>query len=122
MSATLTITGRLTADPQLRYTPAGDAVASFCVAHTDRKLDRNTNQWVDAGDPLFINVSAFKQLAEGAAEMVKGDMVTVVGKLKADNYEKDGVSRKGVKLLADEIGRSVRARKGAARPAQEPAW
>lgn len=125
MSAIVTITGRLTADPVLRFTQTGDSVASFSVAHTERKFDRATSQWVDSGEPLYLNVSAFKQLAEGAAEtLTKGDSVTVVGKLKQRSYDaKDGSRRTVFELVADEIGRSVRARKGAPQqPVQEPAW
>lgn len=126
MSATVTITGRLTADPQIRFTQNGDSVVSFSVAHTDRKLDRNTNQWVDAGETLFLNVSAFKQLADGAAEaLIKGDLVTVIGKLKQRSYDaKDGTRRTSMELVADEIARSVRSRKPAVeqQTVQEPAW
>ena len=124
MSATVTISGRLTADPVLRFTQNGDSVVSFSVAHTERKYDRTTNQWTDAGEPLYLNVSAFKQLADGAADaLTKGDAVIVTGKLKQRSYDaKDGTRRTVVELMADEIGRSVRARKPAAQPVQEPAW
>ena len=121
--ATVTISGRLTADPQLRFIPSGDAVASFTVAHNERKLDKQTGQWVD-GEPLFIKVEAWRQLGEGAAEtLAKGSPVIVVGVLKPDNWEKDGETRKSIKLVATEVGASVRARKSvAAQPVQEPVW
>lgn len=126
MSAIITMTGRLTADPQIRFTQNGDSVVSFSLAHTDRKLDRATNQWVDAGETLFMNVSAFKQLADGSGDaLVKGDTVTVVGKLKQRSYDaKDGTRRTTYEIVADEIGRSVRSRKSASQqqPVQEPAW
>lgn len=125
MSATVTIVGRLTADPTIRFTQSGDSVASFSVAHTERKFDRTTNQWVDAGEPLFLNVSAFKQLADGAGESLKrGSSVIVTGKLKQRSYDaKDGSRRTVMELMADEIGLSVRARKSAPQePVQEPAW
>lgn len=128
MSAIITMTGRLTANPEIRFTQNGDSVVSFSLAHTDRKFDRSTNQWVDAGETLFMNVSAFKQLADGSGDaLVKGDTVTVVGKLKQRSYDaKDGTRRTTYEIVADEIGRSVRARKNgsnvAAAPVQEPAW
>ena len=124
MSATVTIVGRLTADPQIRFTQNGDSVVSFSVAHTERRFDRTTNQWVDAGEPLYLNVSAFKQLADGAGEALsKGDAVIVTGKLRQRSYDaKDGSRKTVVELVADEIGRSVRTRKAAAQPVQEPAW
>lgn len=126
MSAIITMTGRLTADPQIRFTQNGDSVVSFSLAHTDRKLDRATNQWVDAGETLFMNVSAFKQLADGSGDaLVKGDTVTVVGKLKQRSYDaKDGTRRTTYEIVADEIGRSVRSRKASSQqqPVQEPAW
>lgn len=111
--AILTITGRLTADPQLRFIPSGDAVVSFTVAQNERKLDKATGQWVD-GEAMFVKVEAWRQLAEGAAERLeKGSLVTVTGNLKPDNYEKDGEKRKGFKLVAKDIGASVRAKKQA---------
>lgn len=121
--AVMTISGRLTADPQLRFTPGGDAVASFSVAHSERKLDKATNTWSDSGDPLFVNVSAWKQLGEGAAETLrKGDSVIVTGKVVQKNWEKDGVKRSSIELVAKEIGLSVRARKAAAPQMAEVEW
>lgn len=117
--AILTITGRLTAEPQLRFIPSGDAVASFTVAQNERKLDKATGQWVD-GEAMFIKVEAWRQLAEGAAERLeKGSLVTVTGNLKPDNYTKDGVERKGFKLVAKDIGASVRAKKQSSQPQQQ---
>lgn len=110
--AVMTISGRLTADPQLRFIPSGDAVASFTVAHSKRKFDKQTNTWSDDGDPLFMNVSAWKQLGEGAADMLhKGDAVIVTGEVRQRNWEKDGVKRTSVELVAKEIGLSVRAKR-----------
>jgi len=52
---TLTIVGNLTGDPELRFTPAGHAVADFTVASTPRNYDRQAGQWRD-GEPLFLRV------------------------------------------------------------------
>lgn len=126
MSATVTISGRLTADPKLRFIPSGDAVADFTVAYSKRKFDKSTNTWSDDGDPLFLDVVAWRQLGEGAADqLTRGAAVIVTGELRQRNWEKDGVKRSKVELTAEEIGLSVRARKS--QPAtqelsQEPAW
>lgn len=119
--AVMTISGRLTADPQLRFIQSGDAVASFTVAHSKRKFDKATNTWSDDGDPLFMNVSAWKQLGEGAADMLhKGDAVIVTGEVRQRNWEKDGVKRTSVELVAKEVGLSVRAKKSqSAEPQQQ---
>lgn len=112
MTVVTTIAGRLTSDPSLRFTNSGDAVASFTVARNDRKFDKQTNQWVD-GDTLFLDVSCWRALAEGAAEtLTKGDQVIVLGKLKQRSYDaKDGSKRTVIELVAEEIGKGVRARK-----------
>jgi len=69
---TLTIIGNLTADPELRFTPAGVAVANFTVASTPRKFNAQTNQWED-GDALFLRCSLWRQPAENIAEsLTKG--------------------------------------------------
>jgi len=128
MSAVATISGRLTAVPQLRFIPSGDAVASFTVAHSKRKFDKETNSWSDDGEPLFMNVTAWKQLAEGAAEKLeKGDFVTVTGELQQRSWEKDGQKHSRIELIAKEIGLTVRARNSVRKesvqePVQEPAW
>lgn len=118
--ATMMISGRLTADPQLRFIPSGDAVATFTVAHSKRKYDKATNTWSDDGNPLFMRVSAWRQLAEGAADALhKGDAVVVVGEVQQRDWEKDGVKRTSVELVAREVGLSVRSRKGAPVAAQQ---
>lgn len=112
MGVTTTISGRLTSDPTLRFIPSGDAVASFTVAHSKRKYDKATNTWSDDGEPLFLNVTAWRNLGEGAADQLKkGDPVIVSGELRQRNWEKDGQKRSVIELIADEVGLSVRARK-----------
>lgn len=126
MSATTTIVGRLTRDPELRFSQSGKAVASFTVARNDRRYDKSTGQWADSGETLFLTCTAFSALAEGAAEnLKKGDSVIVVGKLQQRSYEKDGQKRVVVELLADAVGADVKARKAMSlnSPAEEmPAW
>ena len=63
----ITVVGNLTADPELRFTPSGAAVASFTIASTPRTFDRNTNEWKD-GEALFLRCSIWRQAAENVAE------------------------------------------------------
>lgn len=104
----LTIVGNLTSDPELRFTPAGKAVANFTVASTPRTFDKNTSSWVD-GEALFMRCSVWGQPAENVAESLqRGARVIVVGRLKQRSYEKDGQKRTVVELEADEVAPSLR--------------
>jgi single-strand DNA-binding protein len=79
---TLTITGNLTDDPELRFTSTGTAVAAFTVAASRRVYDQGSGQWQD-GDTLFLRCSAWRDLADHAAEsLTKGTRVIVTGRLK----------------------------------------
>ncbi len=106
---TLTIVGNLTADPELRFTPAGHAVADFTVASTPRSYDRQAGQWRD-GEPLFLRCTAWRQLAEHAAEsLTKGTRVIVTGRLRQRSFElTEGVTRTVTELDVDELGPSLR--------------
>ena len=105
----LTLVGNLTADPELRFTGNGAAVANFTVASTPRTFDRTTNEWLD-GEPLFIRCSAWKSLAENAAESLrKGMRVIVSGRLGARSYEtREGEKRTVHELDVEEVGPSLR--------------
>jgi single-strand DNA-binding protein len=105
----ITICGNLVDDPELRFTPAGAAVAKFRVASTPRTFDKQANEWKD-GDPLFLSVSAWRQLAENCAESLhRGTRVIVTGQLKQRSYEdRDGVKRTVYEVTADDIGASLR--------------
>ncbi|MEU0939887.1 single-stranded DNA-binding protein [Embleya sp. NPDC005971] len=105
----ITVIGNLTADPELRFTPSGAAVANFTVASTPRTFDRQTNEWKD-GEPLFMRCSAWKQLAENVAEsLTKGTGVIAQGRLKQRSYEtKEGEKRTVVELEVDEIGPTLK--------------
>lgn len=109
--ARITIDGNLTDAPELRFTPSGAAVANFTVASTPRTYDRQSSEWKD-GETVFLRVSVWRDLAEGAAEtLVKGDTVIVTGKLKQTSYEKDGQKRTSYEIDGDFVGKSVRPRK-----------
>lgn len=104
----ITVIGNLTADPELRFTPSGDAVANFTVASTPRAFDRQSQEWRD-GDPLFLRCSVWRQQAENVAEgMRKGTRVVVVGRLRQRSYEKDGQKRTVIELEADEVAVSAK--------------
>ena len=105
----VTIVGNLTADPELRFTPSGHAVASFTVASTTRMLDKNTNEWKD-GDTMFMRCSVWRQYAENVAEsLTRGMRVIVTGRLKQRSYEtKEGEKRQVVELDVDDVGPALK--------------
>src|SRR3978361_1517479 len=105
----ITVVGNLTADPELRFTPSGAAVASFTIASTPRSFDKNTNEWKD-GEALFLRCSVWRQAAENVAESLqRGTAVIVQGRLKQRSYEtKEGEKRTVYELDVDEVGPSLR--------------
>ncbi len=105
----ITIVGNLTADPELRFTPSGQAVANFTVASTSRILDRQSNEWRD-GDTTFIRCSVWRQYAENVAESLsKGTRVIVTGRLKVRQYEtREGGKGTSVECDVDEVGPVLR--------------
>lgn len=107
---TLTIVGNLTADPELRFTPAGSAVANFTLASTPRTFDKQTNEWKD-GDTLFLGCSVWRKSAENVAESLqKGMRVIVTGRLKSRSYEtREGEKRTVVEIDVDEVGPALRS-------------
>lgn len=106
---TMTLIGNLTADPELRYTQSGKAVANFTIASTPRKFDRKTNEWKD-GTTLFMRCSVWDDFAEHVAgSLTKGTRVVVVGELTQRDWEtKEGDKRSAVELRVDEIGPSLK--------------
>jgi single-strand DNA-binding protein len=106
---TLTVIGNLTADPELRFTAAGAAVANFTVASTPRSFDKASGEWKD-GEALFLRCSIWKQPAENVAEsLTRGMRVIVSGRLKQRSYEtREGEKRTVIELEVDEIGPSLR--------------
>jgi single-strand DNA-binding protein len=106
----ITVIGNLTADPELRFTPSGAAVANFTVASTPRQFDRQSNEWKD-GETLFMRCSVWRDAAENVAESLqRGTRVLVSGRLKSRSYEtKEGEKRTVVEMDVDEIGPSLRS-------------
>jgi single-strand DNA-binding protein len=129
---TLTVIGNLTADPELRFTANGTAVANFTVASTPRTFDRQSGTWTD-GDALFLRCTLWRQAAENAAESLsRGARVLVEGRLRQRSFEtKDGERRTVFELDVDEIGPSLKfatatvnkaVRRDRNEPAGEDAW
>jgi single-strand DNA-binding protein len=105
----ITVVGNLTADPELRYTQNGLAVANFTIASTPRNFDRASNDWKD-GEALFLRASVWREFAEHVAgSLTKGSRVIATGRLKQRSYEtKEGEKRTSIELEVDEIGPSLR--------------
>jgi single-strand DNA-binding protein len=105
----ITIVGNLVGDPELRYTPTGQAVANFRVASTPRFLDKATNEWKD-GDSLFLSCNVWRQAAENVAESLqRGMRVIVSGRLRQRSYEtREGEKRTVYEIEVDEVGPSLR--------------
>lgn len=99
------IIGRLTRDPQLRYSQGGIAIASFGLAWAPRRKNKDTGEWED-GETSFFNCTAWRQLGENvAASLVKGDRVMVTGSISIRPWEdKDGKTRTSVEIDVEDCG------------------
>ncbi len=108
MDNTVTITGNATREPELRFTPSGQAVCSFGLAVNRRWQNRQTQEWEESTS--FIDITAWAQLAENAAESVgRGTRVTVTGRLDQRSWEtQEGDKRSKVEVVADDIAISLR--------------
>ena len=105
----ITVAGNLTADPELRFTTAGTAVANFTIASTPRAFDNEHNEWVD-GETQFLPAHIWRGAAENAAgSLAKGMRVIATGELKSRSYEtRTGEKRTVLELEVEEIGPSLR--------------
>jgi single-strand DNA-binding protein len=120
MSAPITITGRLGADPELTFAASGMAITKMRVV-TDRRV-KEGDEWKSV-DTSWHHVTAFKDAAEGAAEELrKGDLVIVVGTLKQREYEtREGEKRSVWEVTANHVGRDLsRARKSGGPSGNQP--
>lgn len=108
----VTLIGNLTSDPELRFVPSGEAVASFSVASTPRFFDRQANEFKDA-ETLFLRCSVWREYAENVAEsLTRGSAVIVQGRLKSKSFEtKEGEKRTVMEVDVDEVGPSLRRAK-----------
>lgn len=105
----LTVVGNLTADPELRFTPSGAAVANFTIASTPRTFDKQSQEWKD-GTTTFMRCGLWREAAENMVEsLTKGMRVVATGRLESRSYDtKEGEKRTVMELTVDEIGPSVR--------------
>ena len=105
MSNHVTITGRLGADPAIKFTPQGRAVAEISIADTPRRKNTQTGEWEDAGETLWLRTSLWGAAAEQLAEQArKGDQVTAVGRLRQRSWEtKEGDKRVVIELDAQSV-------------------
>lgn len=107
---TITICGNTTADPELRYTPTGQAVANFTVASTPRRMNNQTKEWEDS-PTLFLRCNVWRQQAESVAESLqRGVRVIVTGRLTQRSYEtKEGEKRTVYEIEVDDVGPSLKS-------------
>lgn len=105
----LTVVGNLTADPELRFTPSGAAVANFTVASTPRTFDKQTQEFKD-GETLFMRCSVWRDQAEHVAESLhRGDRVVVTGRLVSRSFQtQEGENRTVMEMQAEEVAPSLR--------------
>ncbi|MBV8996816.1 MAG: single-stranded DNA-binding protein [Pseudonocardiales bacterium] len=105
----ITLAGTLVADPELRYTPTGAAVANFTVAANDRRYDPAAGQWIDHG-ATFLRCTLWRQPAENLAEsLTKGARVLLTGVLRQREWDTaDGDKRYAVDVDVTEIGASLK--------------
>ena len=105
----ITVVGNLVADPELRFTPTGLAVANFRIASTPRVYNRDAGQWED-GEALFLTCNVWREAAENVAESLsKGMRVIVNGRLKQRSYQtREGENRTVFEVEADEVGPSLK--------------
>ena len=104
----ITLVGNITRDPELRFTPSGQAKASLGIAVNRRWQNRQTQEWEEATS--FFNVVCWREMAENTSESLqKGARVIVTGRLEQRSYETpEGEKRSVVEVVADEIGPSLR--------------
>ena len=109
MSTQVTLRGRLTRDPELRYGASGTAVVKFAVVTSRRVKDKQTGEYADA-DTTFWDCVAFGQLAEGCAESLeKGTAVVLQGNAAQEEWTtKDGDKRRSMKVVCEDVAPSLR--------------
>lgn len=104
----VTLVGNITRDPELRFTPSGQAMASFGLAVNRRWQDRQSGEWQEAVS--FFDVVSWREMAENAAEsLTKGARVVVTGRLEQRSWDnQQGEKQYKIEVIADDIGPSLR--------------
>jgi single-strand DNA-binding protein len=105
---TVTVIGNVTRDPELRFTPSGQAIATFGLAVNRRWQNRQTQEWEE--QVSFFDVTCWAQLGQNVADtLVKGSRAIITGRLEQRSWETDqGDKRSKVEIIADEVGPSLR--------------
>ena len=105
----LTVVGNLTADPELRYTPNGAALACFTIACESHAPEKGKGRRKE-GEPLFLRCTLWRQAAENAADgLTRGTRVIAHGRLQQRSYQtRDGEKRTVIELQVDDIGPSLK--------------
>lgn len=105
MLPSITGTFRVVAEPDLRYSPSGVAVATVRAVASRRKKNEQTGEWEDASS-CWVRLKSFKQMAENTAESLqKGDLINVIGRIETEEWEdKDGNKRTSINVLCDSLG------------------
>lgn len=106
------VEGRLAAEPELRFSPSGVAVARLRIVASDRRRNENSGEWED-GDTLWLDVTVFKAMAENVCEsLVKGDLVIATGKLRTEEWtDRDSQAKRSkITMIADSVGPSLQFR------------
>jgi len=105
---TVTVIGNVTRDPELRFTPSGQAIASFGLAVNRRWQNRQTQEWEE--NVSFFDITCWAQLGQNVSDtLVKGARAIVTGRLEQRSWETDqGDKRSKVEIIADEVGPSLR--------------
>ena len=108
MDNTVMLVGNVTRDPEIRYTPSGQTVATFGLAVNRRWQNRQTNEWEE--QVSFFDVKCWAQMAENVSDSItRGTRVIVSGRLEQRSWETDnGEKRSKVEVVADEIAPSLR--------------
>lgn len=107
MSSNTTIVGNITREPELRFTPSGQANTRFGVAVNRRWQNKQTNEWEESVS--FFDVTCWRELAENVSDsLTKGTRVIVTGRLEQRSWEQDGQKRSAVEIIADEVAPSLR--------------
>jgi single-strand DNA-binding protein len=107
-SNSITISGNITREPEMRYTPSGVSKVTFGVAVNRSWRNQQTQEWEE--QTSFFNVVAWRQLAENvSASMTKGSRVVVSGRLEQRSWETEqGEKRSIVEIVADDVAASLR--------------
>lgn len=115
MAARTTVTGNLGDTPVVKFTPSGTAALDLSIGCTPRRKDKNSGEWVDDGDPLWIRATLWAETAEAVAEMnlQRGARVSVEGTLKRRTYERnDGTRGESLELSSARfLGTAPRGRR-----------